>query len=108
MDMRWTFTGAGTGATYSGENRADFVLPTIDGFQTLHAYVNGTFGAGGAVQIEYSPDLPGLADGSSRWFAPTVLLFTASGDTFVQIRARKIRAVYTGGDGTTNVTVEML
>lgn len=71
-----------------------------------HAFVSGTFGgSASAVQLEYSPDLPGTPDGSSTWYAPTALLFTAAGDTYFQAKPRKFRLVLTGGDGTTSVNV---
>jgi hypothetical protein len=73
-----------------------------------HAYVSGTPGASLQLQIAYSPDTPDTPDASSRWFAPTALLFGTIGDTYFTAKFRKARPeVVSGGDGTTSLTVEI-
>lgn len=71
-----------------------------------HVFVSGTFG-GATVQIQYTPDLQEIADGSATWYAPGVLSFGSGGDTFFQAKPRKFRVAITGGDGTTSITVEI-
>lgn len=74
----------------------------------LHAYYWGTFGAAGSIAIEYSPDLPNIADGSSNWFRPTALTVSTKSDVYFLARFNKIRAVLaSGGDGTTSVNVQV-
>lgn len=105
MAMRWVFTGAGptTGATFPVD------LPSNDALLDFQAFVSGTVGGSTPkVQFQYSPDPISLADGSSRWSSPTALAFTTATDALVQFRARKVRAVFTGGDGTTAITAELL
>ena len=75
---------------------------------TYHAFVSGVFGSGASVQIQYSPDDTSVSDGASRWFAPAVLKFTAGGDTWFTARFRKMKFTVAGGDGTNNVTVEIV
>lgn len=101
--MRWTFIAAGSGVSMRPSDPGSHWQT-----QAWHAFVSGTFGAGGAVQIEYSPDGPGVTDAAARWFAPLVLLFSAGGDTWFEARFRRIRARVTGGDGTTNLIVEIV
>jgi len=69
-----------------------------------HVFIWGTLG-GATLQIEYTPDVG--ADDASTWFAPTALNFTAPGDTFFKARPAKFRIVVTGGDGTTDINVEI-
>ena len=73
-----------------------------------HLYVSGTFGAAGALQVQYSPDSDNVTDAASRWFAPTLLKLTAGGDTWFEAKFRKLRYVFTGGDGTTSVIAEIV
>jgi hypothetical protein len=102
--MRFTFTGAGPTTAPSQ------ALPPLElgSSESWHLYVSGTFGAAGAVAVQYSPDPPTVTDAASRWFAPAVLALSAGGDSWFQARFRKIRAVFTGGDGTTAVVVEVV
>jgi hypothetical protein len=73
-----------------------------------HAFVTGTFGGSTpVVKVEYTNDLPDVADNVATWFAPTVLQFTAAGDSFFQAKPRRFRVVITGGDGTTLINVEI-
>lgn len=73
-----------------------------------HLYVSGTFGAGGSLSVQYSPDPKEIVDANSRWFAPAALTVTAAGDTYFTARFRKLRFVFTGGDGTTNLIGEVV
>lgn len=103
--MIFSFTGAGptSSASLPISGPSDpWVTPAF------HAYASGTFGSGGAMQIQYSPDTVNVADGASRWFAPTALAFTASGDTWFQVRAKKIRVTLAGGDASTSLTLEII
>jgi hypothetical protein len=72
-----------------------------------HAFVSWTGTAPSNVQVEYAPVNADTADGSTVWFAPTALLFTAQGDVFFQAKPRKFRVIVTGGDGTTAVNVDV-
>lgn len=73
-----------------------------------HAFVSLSGTAPTSVQIAYSPDSPDVADGSSRWFAPSALLISGgAGDTYFTAKFRKIRAEVNGGDGTTSLTIEV-
>ena len=103
--MRVTITAAGT---YPTQSFAVSNPGNKTESQNWHLFVNGTFGASGALQVQYSPDIVQVADANSRWFAPAALLLTAGGDTWFQARFRKLRFVFTGGDGTTNVTAEIV
>lgn len=101
--MRVKFTTAATSSSF---------FPTDPGShwqkQDWHLFVSGTFGAAGALQVQYSPDGSNVTDGNARWFAPTALLLTAGGDTWFQARFRRLRFVFTGGNGTTSVTAEVV
>lgn len=103
--MKITFTGAGPTTSSS-------FAPSDPGShwqtQAWHAYVSGTFGSGGNVQVQYSPDPSSVTDASSRWFSPTALAFTSAGSLWFNARFRKLRFVLTGGDGTTNLVVEVV
>lgn len=101
--MKYNFTAAATSPSFAPSDPGSHWQG-----QAWHAYVNGTFGAAGALQIQYSPDSSNVSDGSSRWFAPSALLFNSGGDVWFEARFRKLRFVFTGGDGTTNVTVEVV
>jgi hypothetical protein len=72
-----------------------------------HAFISGTPGAAATVELQYSPDLPGVPDGNSIWYAPTLLQFTTTGDAFFWAKPRKFRVVVAGGDGSTNLSVEV-
>ncbi len=103
--MKAVFSGAGptTGQTF-------YPADTGNQWQVKqwHLYVNGTFGASGQLQVQYSPDGSNVADASKRWFAPTLLTLTAGGDTWFQARFRALRFVFNNGDGTTSVTAEIV
>jgi len=115
--MKWTFTSAGptTTASYATSDPGSrWQSPS------WHAYIlgldfksggsggTGTFGAAGQVQIQLSPDGIEVPDANSRWTSPLNLKFTAAGDVFFQAKFRKARAVFTGGDGTTSLSVEIV
>jgi hypothetical protein len=81
-------------------------------------YLSGVLGTGGTVVIQYSPDSWletgggagatefGVPDASSRWFnGATINSLTPGFITLTDI-FRKVRAVVTAGDGTTNLTLE--
>ena len=77
-------------------------------------YCTGTFGVGGSVSLEISPDQVvnpvnggpggGTPDASSRWLVAKV--FTAAGYVTLPDRFRKCRGQVTAGDGTTSITLE--
>jgi hypothetical protein len=102
--MRFTFTGAGPTTAPSQ------ALPPLQlgSSESWHLYVSGVFGAAGAVAVQYSPDIASVTDAASRWFAPAALSLTAGGDTWFQARFRKLRVLFTGGDSTTAVVVEIV
>ena len=103
--MKYNFVGAGptTTASWAVSNPGNKTE-----VQAWHLFVNGTFGAGGSLAVQYSPDSSVVTDATSRWFVPTILTMTAGGDTWFQARFRKVRFVFTGGDGTTNLTAEIV
>ena len=79
-------------------------------------YLSGTLGAGGTVLLEVSPDTfyqpasgsfnpaTGVLDANSRWF--TIATMTVLGYYTENNVYRKVRAVISGGDGTTSLTLE--
>lgn len=101
--MKITFTTAATSPSFAPSDPGNHWQK-----QDWHLYVSGTFGAAGALQVQYSPDSSNVSDASSRWFSPTALLITTAGDTWFEARFRKLRFVFTGGDGTTNVVAEVV
>jgi hypothetical protein len=103
--MQFTFTGTGTPTTPSQGVPA----PTTEGTnRDWHLFVSGTFGAAGAVAVQYSPDPTTVADASSRWFSPAALSVNAAKDVYFTARPRKLRAVLTGGDSTTALIAEVV
>lgn len=103
--MKVTFTGA-------GPTTSDSFSPSDPGShwqtQAWHAYISGTFGAAGSLQVQYSPDPSSVVDASSRWFSPSTLAFTAAGSLWFNARFRKLRFVFTNGDSTTNLVAEVV
>lgn len=73
-----------------------------------HLYTDGVFGAAGSLAVQYSPDDKSVPDASSRWHAPATLTVTTVTDVVFTARFRKLRFVFTGGDGTTNLTAEVV
>ena len=102
--LKWTITGASqTTASIGIDAESQRIREWA-----WHIYVSGTTGAGlTSIQVSYAPDTPEVADGSSRWFTPAALNLTGLGDSYFQAKFRKIRIVTTGGDGTTNLVVEI-
>lgn len=68
--------------------------------------VFGTFGAGGALQLQGSNDGTNWAPLSDP--QGNVLTITAAGIKFVAEATRYIRPAVTGGDGTTSITTTIL
>lgn len=104
--MKATFTGAGPTTTNS-------IRVTDPGShwqtQSWQIYASGTLGASGSIAIQVSPDMAELPDASSRWFALLASPITTVPTTqWIQARFRKVRFNFTGGDGTTSVTVEIV
>lgn len=98
-----------TGLLQNSTSASTLIDDTSDRLRewNYHAFVSGTFGAACTVQIQYSPDVQGVSDGSSRWFAPSALSCNSASDVLFQAKPRKFRVVITGGDATTNLTVEI-
>ncbi|SRR6266567_8954330 len=83
--------------------RNKFTNPTFSFY--LHT-ISGT--APTNVKLQASPDEETLADASSRWAdVPTSTIVPGVMITLT-FCARKIRAVSTGGDGTTNALAELV
>lgn len=103
--MKATFTGAGP------TNSQSFAPsdPTSHWqSQNWELYVSGTMGASGSLQLQTSPDPPVIADASSRWFNQGTAVTAVGTPVWFQARFRKIRFAFTGGDGTTNLIVELV
>ena len=101
--MKASFTAAGVSPSF---------FPTDPGnhfqVQAWHLYISGTMGAAGSLQVQYSPDGANVTDAAARWFAPAALQASAVGDTWFEARFRRLRFVFTGGDGTTNLVAEVV
>lgn len=101
--LYWTGQAAGTTASIMVDDESMRIREF-----SWHAFVSYTGTAPTSVQIQYASINQDTVDGSTTWFAPTALLFNPpQGDTFFQAKPRKFRIVVVGGDGTTNVTVEI-
>ena len=104
--MKVTFTGAGP------TNSASFAISDPGSHwqtQAWNLYVSGTPGAAGSLQVQGSPDFREIPDASSRWFSMlTTPVTTAPAQQWFQARMRKVRFAFTGGDGTTNLIVEIV
>lgn len=103
--MKATFTGAGPTTTAS-------IAVTDPGShwqnQAWQLYVSGTPGAAGSLQVQVSPDMRELSDAASRWFNLGTAVTTVPTMTYIQARFRKLRFAFTGGDGTTSLTAEIV
>jgi len=103
--MRVTFTGAGPTTSQS--------FAVTDGAshwqqQNWTLYVSGTFGATGSLQLQVSPDPRETTDANSRWFNQGAAITTLGAPTQMALRFRKLRYVFTGGDGTTSLVAEVV
>ena len=105
--MKVTFTGAGPTTSLS--------FPVTDGGshwqqQNWTFYASGTAGVGGSLQIQVSPDPREITDASSRWFSlgAAVTTLPAGPTAITATRFRKLRYAFTGGDGTTSFTAEIV
>lgn len=98
--------------TFTGARTSDSWSPTNPGSQLedkkWHAYVSGVFGAGGALQVQFSPDPDYVTDSLKRWFSSGSLNFTDQDAVLFEARARSFRFVFTGGDTTTNIIAEIV
>jgi hypothetical protein len=104
----------------NGTTGASIGVPAAGNLEAMtHTfYLSGTLGAGGTVQVQYSPDPwlqtaggagsidNGVADASSRWFVGATLSSLTPGFITVTDIFRKVRGVVTAGDGTTSLTLE--
>lgn len=103
--MRGIFSGAGD------VDNPSFPVDSAGGPRGLgyyHVYVSGTFSGGARCQVEISPDSEQVDDSVSRWFTQSTLGFTAEGHIWFSARFRKVRFTKTGGDGSTNITMEIV
>lgn len=103
--MKWTIGPAAAGTTAS-------YVPTDPGnhwqAHDWTVYLSGTFG-GATVTLDYSPDSSNVPDSSSRWFTSTSLTFTTAASLWFQLRFRKVRVLWSGGDGTTtDIIIEIV
>lgn len=110
--MQWTITQASPNGNIPNSPNG-WIYPTDPGSQwqqhQWHYYMDGTFGSAANIQIQLSPDGSNVPDASKRIHSPTTLKQTAQSDGFFLSKFRAVRAVLaSGGDGTTNVVVEIV